>query len=195
MKMIYQRGALSAGAIFGIIALVLVLGVGTILATSYISAFNLGNRYEQDIKGQYEDMENILAQFSLKAVETMQVTDAYKTDATELVKATMQGRYGADGSKAMFQMLREDGIKLDPSLYKQVQQVIEGGRNKFENAQTRLVDIKKGYKTALGSFWGGMWLRVAGYPKIDLTKYEIISSGHAKEAFDTKMDKGLQLRK
>lgn len=190
----YQRGALSGGMIFGLVALVIGLGIGLVLATSYVGAYNYGNQAEQQITAQYEDMENILAQFSLKAVETMQVTDAYKTDAIDLVKATMQGRYGQDGSKAMFQMLKENGVQLDPALYRQVQQVIEGGRNKFENSQTKLIDNKKAYKTALGSFWQGIWLRVAGYPKIDLSKYEIISSGHAKEAFDTKIDSGIQLR-
>jgi hypothetical protein len=72
--------------------------------------------------------------------------------------------------------------------------VIEAGRNKFENAQTKFIDTKLVYETDLGYLWKGFWLRVAGYPKIDLAKYVIISSEHAQDAFKNGVDKGLKLR-
>jgi hypothetical protein len=178
----------------GIIFIIGLLSLITVGVSSYITAYNLGNQLENQIDTAYQDMENILGQFSLKAVESMGVADKFKSDAAELVKATMQGRYGQNGSQAMFQAFNERGIDLDSKLYLQVQQVIESGRNKFENSQTKFLDKQNVYKTNLGSFWTGLWLKIAGYPKFDLNKYQIISSSHAKEAFDTKIDKGISFK-
>jgi hypothetical protein len=46
----------------------------------------------------------------------------------------------------------------------------------------------------LGSFWQGTWLSVAGYPKTDLSKIEIVSTVRANEAFDTKVEEAIKLR-
>jgi hypothetical protein len=72
--------------------------------------------------------------------------------------------------------------------------MIEAGRNKFENAQTRFIDAKRTYETNLGYLWKGTWMRIAGYPKINLDDYKIITSKHAKKTFETGVDEGVQLR-
>jgi hypothetical protein len=47
----------------------------------------------------------------------------------------------------------------------------------------------------LGSFWRGFWLNIAGYPKEDLSKFTIVSTAEADEAFRTKQEAGpIQLR-
>jgi hypothetical protein len=71
---------------------------------------------------------------------------------------------------------------------------MEAGRNKFENAQTKFIDTKRAYETNLGYLWKGMWLRTAGYPTINLDDYKIVSSGHAKKAFETGIDEAIKLR-
>ena len=139
-------------------------------------------------------MENILAQYSLKVMEAGQVPSMYKDDLKEVITAAMTSKYGADGSKATFQWLKDQNINIDAGMYKQIQQIIESGRNKFENAQTKFIDTKRAYETNLGYLWKGMWMRIAGYPKINLDDYKIISSGHAKKAFDTGIDEGIKLR-
>lgn len=42
-------------------------------------------------------------------------------------------------------------------------------------------------------FTRGWWLKMVGFPKKDLDQYTIISSSHAKEAFETGVDAGLNL--
>lgn len=189
-----QSGKISTGWLAAIVSISVIALIIVTVAVSYIGAYNYGARAENDIKAQYENMENILAQYSLKVSEAAQVPGMYKDDMKEVMTSVMTARMGEDGSKAMFQWFQEHNVNLDASVYKQIQQIIEAGRDKFENAQTKFIDTKRGYQTQLDYFWSGMWLRIAGYPKIDLSKYEIISSGHAREAFDTKVDKGLQLR-
>lgn len=157
---------------------------------SYVSASNRGNDLEQLIKATYENNENVLAQYSQKVMETAQVPSMMTEDLSKIAKAAIEGRYGPDGSKAIFQAIQEQNPQLDPMLYRQVQQVIEGGRTEFQNNQTRLIDQKRAYQTALGTFWGGMWLRIAGYPKIDLDKYKIVTTDRASEAFKTGKEAG-----
>jgi len=176
------------------VAAVLVLLV-TIPVVSYISNHNYAVSAEAGIKAQWENNENILAQYSLRVMEAAQVPDMMKDDLTDVLTAAMQGRYGEDGSQATFQWIQENYPgQVDASLYTNIQNLIESGRKDFEAGQTMLVDRKRSYETAMGSFWSGMWIRVAGFPKINLADYEIISSDHARDAFETGVDKGLQLR-
>lgn len=181
---------LSIIVVVGILFAILATGIG-----SYVSAYNYGNKAENQIKAEYEDMENILGQYSLKVKEAAQVPALAKDDLKEVMIAAFSGRYGADGSKAVFQMINEQYPgKVDSALYKSIQQIIEAGRNKFENSQTRFIDIKRDYNENLGTLYRGFWMRMAGYPKIDMNKYVIISSTHAKDAFETKIDQGIKLK-
>ena len=180
-------------AIGGVLAVLIFYGVG-----SYYGAYNSGVDQENVIKAQYSNMENILAQYSLKVKEVAQVPGMMTDDLKEVITAGMTGRYGEDGSKAVFQWIKEAYPgKVDASLYKQIQQVMEAGRNKFENAQTQFIDGKRVYVTTLEKdlfLSDGWWMKIAGLPKIDLDDYKVISSGHAKKAFETGVDEAIQLR-
>ena len=39
-----------------------------------------------------------------------------------------------------------------------------------------------------------MWLRIAGYPKINLADYKVVTTDATEEAFKTGRDKPVQLR-
>lgn len=189
----YQKGV--AGWVF--------LGVISVLAfvvvASYVTNYNYGNRAETQIEATWENNENILAQYSLKVMEVAQVPGRYRDDVTQIYQAALEGRYGDDGSQAMFQWIQEQNPQVDASLYARVQQVMEAGRNEFQVNQTRLVDLKRAYNTNLGYLWKGMWLNIAGYPTINVgfnggpDDFAIITSGHASEAFETGVDQGITL--
>jgi len=165
-----------------------------IVVPSYISAANDGNRTEMALKAKMEDNENIYAQGTQAVMEIAQVPTMYKNDLLAIVKTDIQGRYGANGSQATFQWLQEHQINLDPSMYKAIQNQILSFRGKFETAQREMLDQRRSYETKLGNFWGGMWLHAAGYPKLDLSKYVIVTTDKAHDAFETKRDGGIQLR-
>lgn len=185
-----NKALIIVGALVAFIAV-----VAGILFVSYVSAYNYGNETENKIKALDSNRQNILAQYSLKVTEAAQVPEMYKNDVKEVFTAAITGRYGADGSKAMWQWLQEKNPQLDSVLYVKIQQIVESGRNKFENEQTLLIDVVRSYSNNLGYFWRGMWMRIAGYPKIDLTQYKPITSEHAQEAFKTGVDKGITIRK
>lgn len=164
------------------------------VAVSFVSSYNYGNRAEKTIDAEYTNMENILAQYSLQIAEAAQIPKMQSDDLVRIFTNTLPARYGENGSQAAFQWLQEQNPQLDQSTYLKLQTMIEAGRNKFENAQTRFIDTKRVYETNLGYLWRGMWLSVSGYPKINLDDYQIISSDHARTAFENKVDSGLLLR-
>ena len=192
MNSFKQRGS-ALVAVLAVLGVVLVLGA--VIFFSYVSAYNYGNATEQALIAQKDENRNKLAQYGQKVLEVAQVPEMYKNDVLEVTKAAIEGRYGQDGSKAAFQFLVEQNPSLDASLYKQIQQVIEAGRNDFQAGQTRLIDLRRSYQTALGSFWKGMWLGIAGYPKVKLSDFDIVSTGRADDAFKNKREDGpIQLR-
>jgi Tfp pilus assembly protein PilE len=186
-----ETGAVSTGLIVLITLLALLI---IVVVPSYISAVNWGNRTEQALLAKVENNENIYANGTQKIIEIAQVPAMYAADVSKITKEAITGRYGADGSKAVFQMLQEQNPQLDASMYKKIQQVIEAFRNEFQQNQTEMIDMKRNYLTALGSVWQGMWLRIAGYPKTDLSKFAIVTTDKAAETFRTHRDTGIQLR-
>jgi len=187
-----QKGG---AGIIALVALALIALVGMACFSSYRSAYDYGNSMENQLKAKQTDNKNIYAQGVQKVLEIVQVNDMYRDDLTKVVTAAIEGRYGEGGSKATFQFLQEHNPTLDPGLYVKVQQVIESFRSNFENGQRGLIDIRRQYETKLGSFWGGMWLKWAGYPKVTLSDFDIVSTAKADQVFkDKKEDGPLQLR-
>jgi len=177
------------GAIFG-----LAFSIAAVLGLTYVRYNNLGVSYETNIKSVYENSQVVLNSYSTKVVETAQVPAMMRDDVSSIVRETFRGRYGENGSAAVFQAISENNIQLDPLLYRQVQQVIEAGRDEFKMSQTLVIDSVKAYEAQLGYFWSGMWLSIAGFPKINLADYKIIVTDDVGEKFRTGKDSAIQLR-
>ena len=186
----YQKG--NAAVILSAIVVVAILAISLIVM--YVSAANYGNRAETDIKAVWENNQNILGQYTLKIQEAAQVPEMYKNDFKEVVTAAMQGRYGADGSKATFQWIKENNLNFDSSMYSKMQVLIEAGRNEFQTNQTRLVDAKRTYQTNLGAIPRKWFLSMAGYPMIDLEKYRPVVAGDTRQVFESGVQAPVKLR-
>lgn len=187
-----QRGS---GLVVGLVALTIVVAVAAVGFLSYVSAYNYGNRMEQQLIATQDNNRNIYAQYGQRVLEVAQVPSMYRDDVVEVVTAALEGRYGDNGSQATWQWLQEQNPSLDPSLYTNIQQVIEAGRGNFESGQRRLIDVRRQYETALGSFWQGMWLRFAGYPMVNIDDFAIVSTDQANQVFENYLEEGpIQLR-
>lgn len=182
----------SAGLIaLGAVVLVIILAVTAI--GIYASYANLGNRSEQNLIAARDNAKNILAQYGQKVLESVQVADMYSEKLKEIVVGAIEGRYGEGGSAAVTQVLTEANINLDPAQFIQVQRLIEAGRNDFQAAQERQIDIRRQYQTDLGTFFGGFVLGVAGYPKIKLSDFDIVSTARTDQAYKTKQEETLSI--
>lgn len=182
------------GKIIGGAILAIIVGIGVALFATYIKYANLGVQYETKLEAVWQENQVTLNTYTAKVQETAQVPEMFKNDLREIVRDTFQGRYGQDGSKAVFQFIQEQNLNLDPQLYRQIQQVIESGRNDFQTSQKTLIDVKRSYEQQLQFFWSGLWLDIAGYPKIDLSKYKIVVLNEVTKKFETGEDSVIKLR-
>lgn len=179
--------------VFGSIAalfLALVLSV----VGMYVSNANYANTMENRIVAQYDVNRNVLSNYTTRIMEMAQIPAMARDDLLEVVSATFEGRYGADGSQAVFQFIQEQNMSIDSRLYERIQTSMEAGRNEFQTSQNRLIDLKRQYETSMGFVVKGFFIQLAGYPKIDLDRYSIIVEGTTQERFDTGVDRAIQLR-
>lgn len=165
-----------------------------LFAVSFITANNTANALEKSIQASYKSSQVFLAQYGLTVAEATQVPAMARDDAQVLIRAAIEGRYGKDGAKAVFQSIQEQNPTVDPALYTKLLQIIEAGRNQFKIKQDVVIDQKRVYETALGTFWTGRFMGFAGFPKIDLAQYEPVLTNQAVEAFQTKREAPMQLR-
>lgn len=174
-------GKIVTGFFVGFFALFIV-GV-----VSVVGVYNTCVGHEASIKAQYTENQNNYDKLFKTVAETAQVPAAYAKDLKDLYTSTTKTRYGVGGSKAVFQFIKEQNPNLDAGLYKQVQQVIESGRIDFEARQASLIDRKRVYEsTVLNTAVTGSVAKLLGFPKIDLAKFDIVTSAETSAAFDTK---------
>lgn len=166
-----------------IIGIIFFVVIGSV-AVSYVNAYNYGARTEASLSAQYQNNQNILSQYSQKVQEAAQVPSMYRDDVTKVVTSALNARYGAEGSKAVFQWIQEQNPTLDPKVYVKIQEIIDAGRSNFERGQTRLLDERRSYEANLNSFWMGTWLRVVGYPKTDLSRYNPVVTEQTRTIFE-----------
>lgn len=179
---------------FALIALGVVIAIFVGIVLSYISAANTANSFEQRLIAAKADSENVLGQYGQKIAEMVQVTDMARDDLIKTIKEAIGGRYGEDGSRAALQMIQEQNPSVDGTLYRDIQQEIRSGRTEFKTSQTRVLDIRQAYYTALGTVWTGFFMRMAGYPKSKFEDFDIVTTDRASEAFKTGKEAPIQLR-
>lgn len=175
-----------------LLALAAIVFVGS--ALSYRST---AIRLEQGITAQYENNQNEYSRMRTVIAEMAQVPAMYRDDVMRVYDNAMHDRYGANGSQAVFQAIREHNPNVDPGLYTRLEATIESQRTQFAAGQTSLIDKKREYRTFMAeSAMNGVYNSVFsfGFPRIDLNRYGIVTSGETQRTFQTGRDEPATLR-
>lgn len=177
----------------GLLAMVVIMAL--VVVSSVIGLNNQLVQQEAGLTAQYKQNQNNYDNMVKKVVEMAQVPSMAAGDLESLTKAAISGRYGADGSKAVFQFIQEQNPTVHAELYSKIQTAIESGRNSFEAEQKLLLDKKRIYETSLNVFPQSFVAKMLGFPRLDLAKIDIVTSNRTEQAFETKKDEPLKLTK
>ncbi len=155
-----------------------ILGIVIICAVAYFSARNYGNNMEIQMLNLRENNKNIYTEGVQKVFEIAPVSGKYSDGFSKIIKQDVEGYHGQTGARATIGFLREHNSVPDTVTYFKIRQIIESTRDEFESNQINLIVVKRTYELSLTSKWEGMWLHLAGYPRIKLEEFQPI---HVKE--------------
>jgi len=179
------RGAIVVLSIVGVLV-VFVFGISC-------SALNYRQdcvKSEAGIKAQYKQNQNNYDNMWKKFKEVAAVPSMYANDLKKLWSKAMDARYGNEG-QTMFRWIQEQNPNLDPAVYKQLQRTLEAGRNSFEADQKQLVDKKRQYEVMLKGTRSLFFNWFFMFPRMDLDKYDIVTSDKTEKVFEGKKDNGV----
>ena len=175
--------AVMASIVTAILVSLLVAG------SAYMKYHDVGNTVENRLIAEHQRAQNTMSATATTVMDIANISERYADDVSELVRDTMQGQYGEDGSEAVVQWIQEQNVQLDSSLYRDISLAVRSGRQDFRMAQDRVIDIKRSYEQQLGALWSGFWLTLTGYPKIDLDDYDILLDQTTIDRYETGVDK------
>ena len=168
-----------------------------IVLSAIVTIIDLNNtaiRAENGIKAQYKQNQNNYDNYFKQLKEAAQVPENYVDDMRKVWKDVMTGRHGQEGSRAMFNWIKEHNPVVEAKLYLKLQSIITAGRNRFEADQKALIDKKREYENLLGIFPNSFFAGLLGFPKINLADYDIVTSDETQRAFDSKKSEPFRLR-
>ena len=188
-----RPGTFTVAGVILTVTLIL-LAVLALLGFGYIGFSNTATRFEVNIKAKYTDNKNVYDNGFKKVVELAQVPDMERDNLLKLYQGAMTGRYGQQGSQALFQFINEQNPHVTGQLYTQIQETIRAFREEFQSNQTRLVSLKQEYETFLTATTSGWIYNTIGhYPRIDLSQFDIVTSDKTEDDFRTKRAEPLKL--
>jgi hypothetical protein len=190
-----MNNGLKTVMIVGIVLAVLFIPVAIVIGM-FMDTYNTAISYETGINRVYKDAQNVLSSHSNKIAEAAQVPGMARDDLAKVIKEAIGGRYGENGSQATWQWIKEQNPQVDPALYRNLQTMIEAGRNKYENSQRMVLDQCAEYENYRGYLVSGFMLRIMGFPKIqNIDKVcTPIVSGYTQKAYETGVEDGVKLR-
>lgn len=170
------------GKWIAILSVVAVIGTFIIMSITYYNSFNGKEIY---IKAVDKDMQNVHASFHKQMRAQGISVEKYGDLVIKALQVSMGGRYGANGSQAAMQWIKEQNPTIDPKMFSKLQQVIEAGYNKFESVQRKKIDMVAVYEKQATNFPGVVFAGIFNFPKKPFDELgRIITSAETKIDFE-----------
>ena len=178
-----------------LVALGAVLLLGGLTCSSYIGFRQTCVTFENNIGAQDREMKNVDTEITNSLITQGLSAQEYSKVVIGAIQAANTGRYGADGSKAMMQWIKESNPQIDASIFKKIMIAAEAGYSKFSAAQRRKIDIAREYRNLVETkqqvpLIGSIW--TSGFPRKPWGELErVIVSEDTAKTFDTGIKKAI----
>jgi len=139
-----------------------------IFGVTFVTASNNATRFELTLKAIKQNNENILDVYSQQLRESAQTPSITSDNLQDVFNEAIDAHYKMMGSQATMAWLKSKNPTLDPKIYNKLLKLTNEGRARFEKSKLLMIDAKRAYITALDSIPIGMFMRLAGYPRINL---------------------------
>lgn len=173
-------------------AVLLFLGVS---CSDYIGFRQTCVTFENNISAQDKEMQNVDTEITNSLKTQGLAVNEYGKLVKDAIVAANSGRYGADGSKAMMQWIKEQNPTIDSTVFKKIMIAAEAGYGKFASAQRRKIDQAREYKNLIETkqqipLLGSIW--TSGFPRKPWEEFEkIIVSESTAETWSTGKKKAI----
>lgn len=175
---------------FALVAVIVVGALGSI--AKYTSVNNAANNFEANIKRQDQNSQNVLSTYTLKVQEQVQIPAMYAEDLQKTLKAYFEGR-GKQDETFVRSFVQQNIPNLSPKMYETLMVTIDAGRNAFNDAQKKKIDVCSDYDEFRGRVWSSMFLS-AKYPGNGIEKLcTIVTDNRTANAFETHRQEALKL--
>ena len=165
-----------------ILVIIASIGIPIIMSITYYNSFNGKEIYIQAVD---KDIQNVHASFHKQMRVQGISVEKYGDMVIKALEVSMGGRYGANGSQAAMQWIKEQNPTIDPKMFEKLQQVIEAGYNKFEAVQRKKIDMVAVYQKQATNFPGLIFAGIFNFPKKPFDELgRIITSAETKIDFE-----------
>lgn len=182
-----QRGGALA-IVLSILAIIAVLVV--VVISIFVSANNRAVALENGLDAAYQNNQNILTTYYQKVQEAAQIPGMMSEAQRKVIRDSLEGRYGKDGSRAVFQSIQEQNPTVSEALYIKVQTIVEAGRDEYKNGQSMMIDKARVYTTVLDTIPGGFVMRMMGFPRKDMNKYKPVITDSVDQVYQRGRESG-----
>lgn len=170
------------------------IGIGVVMVAGLLFLMNISYdnkdaRLRADVTDQERKIESNYDKMSKVILQSAQVNVKYAKDFRAVVKDAMTGRYGENGSGAMFQWIKENTGQLSDVTYKKLMTTIEAQRTGFDREQRKLSQLAAAHQKLFTTV-PGKWF-VSGTP----VEIMVVSSTKTKKVMETGIDDDIELFK
>jgi len=135
---------------------------------SQVTVRALGERVEASIVAGYDQLEAIDGQYTAKISEISPDTDNLQKALREIITRYFNAKIGNAHDWEVFNWLEMQQVPVSDFRHDKIMGLIHQGRKEYRDTVISIRKERDGYKEALDSFYSGLWLRLNGFPRIDV---------------------------
>jgi len=161
------------------------------LFTSFVGYHDKAVRFEANIEKLHQSSQSMLSNGTLTILDKAKIQQNYAKDFKEVLEKSIGARSQSESGLVM-KWVKEMNPTLNSQVYLDLSSYIEGMRRDFHLSQNRLMDACASYEIARKSAISGLFMKMNGFPTIDLNKRcTVLSDSITNEAFETGIQKPL----